>query len=477
MSVQSTISDFNSIDSNYIRQIIAKQRQFFFTGQTKDIAFRIAKLQLLKKIVIENQEEILVALKKDLNKPEFESYTAEYASLIQEINYVLKHIKKWTKPQKKSLPISFLPASAEVIPEPLGVSLIISPWNYPFSLALSPLVGAVAAGNCAIIKPSEFSPASSNLIAELISKNFPPAYICVIEGDGEVSQKILEEKFDRIFFTGSTAIGRVVMAAAAKHLTPLTLELGGKSPCILDHDIDIKVAARRITWGKFYNCGQSCIAPDYILIPPEIKQEFLEQVKICIREFYGENPIESPDYARIIGKKQFDRVVNLIAGNISSNIIIGGEINSEQLYIAPTIMDNVAWEDKIMEEEIFAPILPIIEYTDIDAVIHKINSLPKPLALYIFSKKSDFQNRILQETSSGSVCINDVIKQIGPSNYGFGGVGESGMGSYHGKASFDTFSHYKPVMKRPFSFDSKILYAPYQGKLGLLKKFMKEKSN
>jgi aldehyde dehydrogenase (NAD+) len=451
-----------------ISDVVSKQRRFFRAGATKNIDFRITQLQTLKKVVIENESRIIEVLKADLNKPQFEAYTSEFSSIIDEINYALKNIKNWVKAKKAAIPVFLLPASTQIIPEPLGIALIIGPWNYPFSLNLMPLIGAIAAGNCAVIKPSEFAPHTSHLIAEIISKNFPQEYISVVEGDVEVSKQLLQEKFDHIFFTGGTATGKIIMAAAAKHLTPVTLELGGKSPCIVDKDIDLEVAARRIAWGKFYNAGQTCIAPDYVLINQDIKAEFLKFIEKCIQEFYGENPQNSPDYGRIINHKQFSRTANLIQGDIR----IGGETNADELYISPTIIDNVSWEDAIMQEEIFAPILPVIEYTDINDVIDKINLRPKPLALYLFSKNKTLQKKILCETSSGGVCINDVIKHVSGSTLPFGGVGDSGMGSYHGKASFDTFSHYKSVVNRPFFLDAKILYAPYEGKLNLLKKLL-----
>ncbi|PAX59737.1 aldehyde dehydrogenase [Brunnivagina elsteri] len=451
-----------------ISDVLSKQRQYFRTGTTKNVDFRITQLQSLKKIVVDNESAIIAALKADLNKPLFEAYTSEFSSVIQEIDYALKNIKNWVEAKKTAIPFSMLPASAKIIPEPLGIALIIGPWNYPFTLNLMPLIGAIAAGNCTVVKPSEFAPHTSKLIAEIISKNFPQEYIKVFEGDVEVSKQLLQEKFDHIFFTGGTATGKIIMAAAAKHLTPVTLELGGKSPCIVDKDIDLEVAARRIAWGKFYNAGQTCIAPDYVLIHQDIKAEFVGAIEKCIQEFYGENPKNSPDYARIINQKQFSRAANLIQGDIR----IGGETNADEFYISPTVIDNVSWEDTIMQDEIFAPILPIIEYTNINDIIDKINLRPKPLALYLFSKNKNLQKKVLCETSSGGVCINDVIKQVSGSTLPFGGVGDSGIGSYHGKASFDTFSHYKSVVTRPFFLDAKILYAPYEGKLSLLKKLL-----
>jgi aldehyde dehydrogenase (NAD+) len=449
-------------------EIIAKQRQFFQTGKTKDLAFRIAQLQILKQLVIENKSAIIQALKSDLHKPEFETYATEIG-VNKEIDYALKHINNWTKPKKAAVPWDLFSYSAKIYPEPLGVILIIGPWNYPFQLIISPLVGAIASGNCTIIKPSEFAPHTSNLISELIHKYFSPEYITVIPGSVETSQQLLAEKFDHIFFTGGTAIGKIVMAAAAEHLTPVTLELGGKSPCIIDTDINLEHTAKRITWGKFINAGQTCIAPDYLLVDQKIKPDLINALKKYLEEFYGENPATSPDYARIIHQKHFHRLTNLLK---CGKVIIGGETKPEELYIAPTLLDNVSLEDAVMQDEIFGPILPIIEYTDINEAITLINSRPKPLALYLFSQNKNLQKRILQETSSGGVCINDTVMQVAVSSLPFGGVGDSGMGSYHGKASFNTFSHYKSVLQNSLPWDIDWRYAPYQGKLSLLKKII-----
>ncbi|MFN4875941.1 MAG: aldehyde dehydrogenase [Aphanizomenon sp.] len=449
-------------------EIIAKQRQFFQTGKTKDLAFRIAQLQILKQLVMENKSAIIQALKSDLHKPEFETYATEIG-VNKEIDYALKHINNWTKPKKAAVPWDLFSYSAKIYPEPLGVILIIGPWNYPFQLIISPLVGAIASGNCTIIKPSEFAPHTSNLISELIHKYFSPEYITVIPGSVETSQQLLAEKFDHIFFTGGTAIGKIVMAAAAKHLTPVTLELGGKSPCIIDTDINLEHTAKRITWGKFINAGQTCIAPDYLLVDQKIKPDLINALKKYLQEFYGENPATSPDYARIIHQKHFHRLTNLLK---CGKVIIGGETKPEELYIAPTLLDNVSLEDAVMQDEIFGPILPIIEYTDINEAITLINSRPKPLALYLFSQNKNLQKRILQETSSGGVCINDTVMQVAVSSLPFGGVGDSGMGSYHGKASFNTFSHYKSVLQNSLPWDIDWRYAPYQGKLSLLKKII-----
>jgi aldehyde dehydrogenase (NAD+) len=451
-----------------IAEILNLQRDYFKTGQTKNVAFRIAQLKILKQAIIENKPAIIQALKADLHKPEFETYATEIGG-VKEVDYAIKNITNWTKPKKAEVPLEFFPYSAKIHPEPLGVVLIIGPWNYPFQLIISPLVGAIAAGNCAIIKPSEIAPHTSQLIAEIIGKYFEKNYIAVIEGGVEISQQLLEEKFDHIFFTGGTAVGKIVMAAAAKTLTPVTLELGGKSPCIVDAEINLQHTIKRIIWGKFINAGQTCIAPDYLLVNQKIKQDLLNGLQKCLKEFYGDNPETSPDYARIISQKQFARLTNFLK---DGEIIVGGETNPEQNYIAPTIIDNISLEDSVMQEEIFGPILPIIAYTDIAEAIDLINSRPKPLALYLFSQNKDLQKRVLQETSSGGVCINDTVMQFGISSLPFGGIGDSGIGSYHGKASFDTFSHHKSIVKNSFWLDLNWRYAPYKNKLWLLKRIL-----
>ena len=452
-----------------VSDIIRKQRDFFKTGKTKNVDFRLAQLKTLKQAVFEQQPAIIEALRADLNKPEFEAYMME-VGVLKEIDYAIKHIKSWTKPKKAAIGIEHLPGFGRIYAEPLGVVLIIGPWNYPFQLIISPLVGALAAGNCATLKPSEIAPYSSQVLADIIQKYFDPAYIAVVEGGIETSQQLLAEKFDHIFFTGGTAIGKTVMQAAAKHLTPVTLELGGKSPCIVDSDINIEYTARRITWGKFINAGQTCIAPDYILVNKKIKQDLLDSIKKCIREFYGNEPAASPDYARIINQKHFLRLVEFLK---DGEIIIGGETNSAEHYIAPTMIDNVSLSAPVMQDEIFGPILPVVEYNDLTQAITIINEKAKPLALYLFSNNKNLQQRVLQETTSGGVCINDCVMQVGVSSLPFGGVGDSGIGSYHGKASFDTFSHYKSVLNRSMLLDPKLRYAPYEDKLQLLKRIIR----
>ncbi|KOP24121.1 aldehyde dehydrogenase [Hapalosiphon sp. MRB220] len=458
------ISEVSIID------ILSQQRDFFQTGETQKLSFRISQLKVLQQLIKENETAICQALKADLNKPEFEAFSSEILLVFKEIEFCIKNLKNWVKPQKTKVPWQLFPASAKIYPEPLGVVLIIGTWNYPFQLIITPLIGAIAAGNCTIIKPSEIAPNTSNLIANLISKYFPPEYITVIEGGVGTSQKILAEKFDHIFFTGGTAVAKIVMAAAAKHLTPVTLELGGKNPCIVDTDIHLQHTAKRITWGKFINNGQTCLAPDYLLVNSKIKEKLLAAIKKCIQEFYSDNPAISPDYGRIVNQKQFERITNLLN---SSKVIFGGETNREQLYISPTLVENTSFAEPIMQEEIFGPILSIIEYTDISEAIALINSQPKPLAFYLFSNNKNLQQKVLHTTSSGTVCLNETVMHIGVSSLPFGGVGDSGIGSYHGKFSFDTFSHHKSILSNPFWLDLKWRYAPYtKGKLSFLKRIL-----
>ena len=450
-----------------VTELITSQRQFFATGKTKDVNFRIAQLKKLKQAIKDNQNDVLSALKADLNKPEFESFFELVVT--QDIDHALKQIKSWVKPKRAKVNLNLLPGSAQIIPEPLGTVLIIGPWNYPFSLMIAPLIGAIAAGNCAILKPSEVAPQTSQVVAKLIQENFDPSYITVVEGAVETAQQLLAENFDHIFFTGGTKVGKIIMEAAAKNLTPVTLELGGKSPCVVDTEIDLKETAKRITWGKFLNAGQTCIAPDYLLVNREIKADLVTEIKQCIEKFYGTNPAESPDFARIISDRQFNRLESLLQ---DGDIITGGKTNSQERYIAPTLMENISLEVPLMQEEIFGPILPILEYNNLTEAINFINQRPKPLALYLFSKSKQKQTQILENTSSGGVCLNDTIMHVGVTDLPFGGVGNSGIGSYHGKYSFDTFSHFKSVLKKPFRLDLNWRYAPYEKKLAQMRKLL-----
>lgn len=449
-----------------IEKIFNEQRKYFASGETKEVDFRINKLKKLKEVLILNEELIYEALKKDLKKSPTESYNTELGAIIEEINLAIKNIKNWTAKKKVSTPIILASSKSYILQEPYGLSLIIGAWNYPFSLSLCPLVGAIAAGNCAIVKPSEIAPNSSHTIAKIIKESFEEKYITAIEGDAKTVTLLLEKKFDYIFFTGGITVGKIIAEAASKHLTPFTLELGGKSPCIVEESADIDIAAQRIVWGKFLNAGQTCIAPDYIVVNNKIKPQLNFALKKAIKRFYTEYPKESPDYPRIINKNHFERLERLIQGNI----IFGGEKDKKELYISPTIIDNVKWNDEIMKEEIFGPLLPILEYDSLPLAISEISNREKPLALYIFSESKQVQEYIIKNTSSGSVCINATILQTVNPNLPFGGVGNSGVGSYHGKYSFDTFSHSKSIMDKKHWPELNISYPPYGNKLRILKK-------
>ncbi|MGB7487218.1 MAG: aldehyde dehydrogenase [Phormidesmis sp.] len=451
-----------------VADMLQAQRAFFATGQTKSYDYRLTQLKLLKEAILERQDAIVQAAKEDLGRPEFEGYFE--IGVLAELSYVIKHLKGWMKPQKVGLPLAQLPGSAWVQPEPLGNVLIIGPWNYPFQLVISPLIGAIAAGNCAIIKPSEIAPTTSKVVAELVDATFSPDYVAVKEGGVEVAQALLAEKFDHIFFTGGTHIGQIVMEAAAKNLTPVTLELGGKSPCIVDSDIKLDVAARRIVWGKFLNAGQTCVAPDYLLVKEEIRPAFVDALKQVIQETYGDDPASSPDLSRLVSDRQFDRVAGLLAGE---DVVIGGEHDRETRFIAPTVLENVSWDAPIMAEEIFGPVLPVLSYERIEDAIARINSRPKPLALYLFTQDKSVQDQVLSATSSGGVCINDVVLHLAIWGMPFGGVGNSGIGAYHGKTSFDTFSHRKSVLKKPFWPDIDWRYPPYASKVEFFKKVIR----
>ncbi|MEA5418242.1 aldehyde dehydrogenase [Spirulina sp. CCNP1310] len=446
--------------------LVQAQRNYFQSGVTHAYGFRQTQLKALGAAIQEQQGAIQQALAQDLGKSVFEAVLTETTNSISEINHTLKHLKAWMAPQRVRTSVVQFPAQGEIWSEPLGVVLNISPWNYPFQLAMGPLIGAIAAGNCTILKPSELAPHTSGVIAELIAKTFPPEYITVVEGDKTITQDLLKNRFDHIFFTGSTAIGRLIMAAAAPHLTPVTLELGGKSPCIVGPDAPVELTARRIAWGKFINGGQTCIAPDYVLVPPALKAPLLGQLRHWIGEFYGKNPADSPDYGRIINEHHWQRLRDLVD---PAQVVIGGDGDIEARYFAPTVLDGVGWDDPVMEAEIFGPILPILTYGEMGEAIAAINARPKPLALYLFTNDPNLQNQVLSQTSSGGVCINDTIMQLGAPSMPFGGVGESGMGAYHGKFSFDTFSHRKSVLKRKFWLDLDLRYPPYHDKLKWLK--------
>jgi aldehyde dehydrogenase (NAD+) len=439
--------------------LVQRQREFFQTGQTQSLEFRLDQLKRLKQAVLDREHEILAAVRQDLGRHEFEGYF-ELATL-SDLNLAIKSLKRWCKPQRVPVSVDVWPGSAYIEPQPLGVVLIIGPWNYPFQLVFGPLVGALAAGNCAIVKPSELAPHTSQVVANLIEATFAPKYVAVLQGDATVAQGLLAEKFDHIFFTGGTQVGRRVMQAAAAHLTPVTLELGGKSPCIVDADVNLKIAAQRIAWGKWINNGQTCIAPDYVLVNRRIEAEFLQALKQAIAGLYGSDPSQSPDYGRIVSPGHWQRLVNLIDPLEPEQIALGGQRDAQTRYVAPTVLTGLNWDVAVMQEEIFGPILPVLPYDDLNEAISQINQRPKPLALYVFSSNSQVQQQVLAGTTSGNACINDTVLQVGVQSLPFGGVGDSGMGCYHGKFSFDTFSHRRAVLKRGLRFDLPWRYAPY----------------
>ncbi|OIK11341.1 aldehyde dehydrogenase family protein [Bacillus sp. MUM 116] len=451
-------------------ELVTKQRQFLKTGKTKDVSFRIQALQDLRKLIRTNEKEIMSALKKDLNKSEFDSYITEIGIVLEEIRFTLKHVRKWAKPRKVKTGIAQIGSKSYIYPEPYGVTLIISPWNYPFQLAIAPLIGAVAAGNCAMLKPSELTPETSKLLAVLISQTFPEEYITVVEGAVETSQALLQENFDYIFFTGSVSIGKVIMEAAAKNLTPVTLELGGKSPCIVHEDANLKLAAKRLAWGKFLNAGQTCVAPDYLYVHRGVKNEFLKEFVSVINELYSDNVFNSGTFTKIVSERHFNRLVGFIS---DGNVYYGGNDDLGSLTIEPTILDKISWKDSIMQEEIFGPILPVLDYDDAEEMVEKIIARPKPLALYLFSESSEFQASILNQISFGGGCINDTVYHLSSPYLPFGGVGESGIGAYHGKGSFDVFSHEKSILKQTTSFDLPFRYPNRKNALKQIKRFIK----
>ena len=435
-----------------------------------NINFRKETLIKLLNTVIIHENEIIQALHDDFKKPAFESVLTETSQVVLELKHVIKNMKKWAKPRRVFPSLLNFPSKDYIYKEPYGKVLIIAPWNYPFQLALYPLISAVAAGNQVVVKPSELTPKTSEIIVKIIHKVFDKNHVEVIEGGIEVSQKLLSERWDYIFFTGSVAVGKIVAKAAAKNLTPVTLELGGKNPCIIDETANLKLAAKRIVWGKFVNAGQTCIAPDYILIQKNMKKHFVNFLKEEITKAYGENPEESPDFARIINAKNWQRLVDLIE---PEKVVFGGESNPKDNYIAPTLVEETALESPIMQEEIFGPILPILTYKKESEIAAVISRFEKPLALYVFSENPGFQKRIIQNYSFGGGCVNDTIIHFANKRLPFGGVGHSGIGAYHGNLSFNTFSHQKSIVKKANWLDLPLRYAPYQDKLATIRKILK----
>lgn len=427
------------------QELVKNQRSFFYSGKTKDVAFRIETLTKLKELIQNHEQDILDALKADLNKPEAEAKRAEVGLVLGEIEFTLKHLEEWAATKEVPTPATHEGAKSFIQPDPYGVALVIAPWNYPFQLAVTPLAGAIAAGNCAVLKPSELTPRTSSLLAALINENFPEEYLCVVEGEVETSTALLNENFNYIFFTGSTAVGKIVAKAAAEYLTPTTLELGGKSPTIVHSDANIEEAAVRIARGKFANAGQTCVAPDYILVQKNSKQALIEKLKEVIITSYGENISSDLDFSHIVSEKHFERLTNYLD---NGKLVAGGNSDRSKLFIEPTILDEISFDDSVMQDEIFGPILPIIEYDELSEVIAAVRNRPNPLAVYVFTQDQRVQDYILNNLSFGGSAVNDTISHMTSHYLPFGGVGESGMGAYHGKASFDTFSHFKSVLIR-----------------------------
>ncbi len=459
MTTEPASSRSASDSSSSIPETVAQLRQRFETGVTRSREWRLRQLDGLAKFMTEREGEILEALHADLGKPPLEALAAEVAFSLGEIREFKKHLKDWMKPEKVSTPLLTQPGKSFIVREPLGVVLVIAPWNYPFQLAIAPAIAAIAAGNTVLLKPSEVAPHTSALIARWLPRYVDASCIRVIEGGVAETTKILEQRFDHIFYTGNGVVGRIVMTAAAKHLTPVTLELGGKSPCIVDRTADLDVAARRIVWGKFYNAGQTCVAPDHVLVEESVHDALLNRMVATLRSFYGDDPQASADYGRVINGRHHARLLRLLEQ--SGTVVCGAEHDASDRYIAPTILKDVPLDSAVMGEEIFGPILPVLSVPNVDAAIRIINDRPKPLALYIFSSDERTQQRVIDRTSSGGMAINHVWLHLAVPGLPFGGVGESGMGAYHGRHGFETFSHRRGVLKKPTMVDPDLLYPPY----------------
>ena len=447
-------------------------RQLVVGGTTRPLQWRLEQLDRLDAALSAHSDAVLEALAKDLGKPDVEAYF-EVVAVRQEISLCRRQLRRWIAPKKVSVPLSQRPGRAEVIAEPLGCVLIIGPWNYPFHLAIQPLVSALAAGNTAILKPSEHAPATAQLISSLIGQAFPPEIVQVVQGDGSTAQALLAERFDHIFFTGGERIGKLVMAAAAQHLTPITLELGGKSPAVVLRDADLEVTSRRLVWGKCLNAGQTCIAPDYLLVERSARTSLIQSLGERLTACFGEEPLDSSDLASIVNDAQYGRLSALLEqARERGQVLLGGTCDPERRRIAPTVIQVNDREDPLMQEELFGPLLPILEVDGLEQAIEWINQRPKPLALYLFSSSQQHQETVLNHTSPGGVCFNDVVMQVGVPELPFGGVGASGMGAYHGKAGFDTFSHQRSVLRRPFALDLPFRYPPYAGRLPLMRRLL-----
>lgn len=445
-----------------IPELVDRVRRGFEAGLLRDPADRTTQLRQLRRLLIDEEDDLIEALRADLGKPPFEAYTAEIAFTLNEIDHAIKYLNQWSRPRRVRLPMSLRPGSAQVHPEPLGTVCIIAAWNYPVQLLLAPLVPALAAGNSAVLKPSEVTPSVAGLLDELLPRYLDERVVRVVTGGVEETTALLQERFDHIFYTGNGTVGRIVMAAAARHLTPVTLELGGKSPAIVAADANIGVAARRIAWGKFLNAGQTCVAPDYVLVEEAAETEFVDALGAAVGDFYGEDPAASSDYARIVNERHHDRLTALLDRGGYDNTAVGGDSDRSARYIAPTVLTGVKPDAAVMEEEIFGPILPVIGVEDVDEAIRFVNGRDKPLALYAFTSSERVMERVVEQTSAGGVALNNVVFQVAVPDLPFGGVGASGMGAYHGKAGFDVFTHDKPVLTKPTRPDPPVMYPPYK---------------
>lgn len=449
------------------QKMLREQQKFFQSGVTRQVAFRLAALAILQKAIKRWEAEIIQALKKDLGKSEFESYETEIGLIYEEIRFARRHLRGWTRIKRVKTPLVQFPSRSYIRKEPLGNVLIIAPWNYPFQLTVSPLIGAIAAGNTAVVKPSELSPATAEVIEKMIAETFEPHYIHVVLGGIRTTQSLLEQKFDHIFFTGSTRVGALIAQKAAQTLTPVTLELGGKSPCIVDETADIPLAARRIAWGKFLNAGQTCVAPDYIICQEKVQKTLTDALKKVIDEFWPGDATENEDYPKIINTQHFERLVRLME---SGNILIGGKADESKRKISPTVLVDVSKDSSVMQEEIFGPILPVLTYRKLDEIPQIINNAP--LSFYLFSTSKENEEYLLNNIPFGGGCVNDTIVHLSTPYLPFGGVGQSGTGSYHGKKSFDCFSHEKSILKKGNWLDIRLRYPPYARKLKMLKRFL-----
>jgi len=441
-------------------ELVARLRATFRTGRTRPISWRREQLAEILRMLDEHEAEFVQALHDDLRRPPIEAYTADIGTTKSEVKYIAKHVSSWAKPKNVVAPITAQPGRGKLIPEPLGVALIISPWNYPVNLLVQPLAAAIAAGNAVVLKPSELAPATAGLLTRLVPQYLDPEAVAIVEGGVPETTALLEQQFDHIFFTGSTRVGKVVMAAAAKHLTPVVLELGGKSPAIVAGDADLAITARRLMWGKHLNAGQTCIAPDYVLVEDSVRDRLIDEMGKAVSEFLGADAKASPDFCRIINDSHFERLSKLLA-TAGGTIAVGGTTDAADKFVEPTVIVDPDLDAPIMQEEIFGPLLPVIGVESVADAVEFVNDRPKPLALYVFSSSGGTVDQVIDGTSSGGVCVNHTLLHITPDNLPFGGVGPSGMGSYHGKAGFDAFSHLKPVLAKPAKPDIKFIYPPY----------------